>query len=116
MQSQGTYEITFTYFTVYIDGSLVLKSKSCSSLAEMNIYSSAKWHSLSTEDKEKYKSMAVNMGRNPERLINVKHEVTKLLNRLQELLSYLFTYVVYVYTITVCLLPSGYYLCIYMQL
>ena len=40
MQSQGTYELSFSYFT---NGSLVLESKSCSSLAEKNIYSSAKW-------------------------------------------------------------------------
>ena len=51
--------------------------------------------------------MAVDMDRDHERLINVKHEVTKLLNHLQELVSYLFTYVVYVYTVTVCLLPSS---------
>lgn len=69
---------------------MILESKSCSSLAEKNIYSSEKWHSLSAEDKEKYKSMAVDMGRDHERLINVKHEVTKLLNRLQELVSYVF--------------------------
>ena len=78
MQSQGTYEITFSLYIVH----WFLESKSCSSLAEKNIYSSAKWHSLSAEDKEKYKSMVVDMDRDRERLINVKHEVTKLLNRL----------------------------------
>ena len=60
--------MSFSYFT---NGSLVLESKSCSSLAEKNIYSSAKWHSLSIEDncKVKHKSMAVDMDKDPEQLL-----------------------------------------------
>ena len=98
MQSQGMCGIAFS-ISLYICGSFALESKNCGSLAEKNMYSSEKWHSLSVEDKEKYNSMAlIDRDRDNDKSINVKNEIAKLQNRLQELVSYAFSLYKYVYT------------------
>ena len=43
------------------------------------------------EDKVKYKSMPVDMNKYPEQLFNVKNKVSKLLDHVQDLVSYLHT-------------------------
>jgi len=61
-------------------------SKSCSSLGEKNSYSSTKWKSLSEEEKRAYNEMAKSFNQE-NRYINVEKEVSRLLTRLQKLVS-----------------------------
>lgn len=71
-----------------------LESRSCNSSTEKNTYSSAvRWSSLPAEQQQsQYNGKGATMHRDigdPPELMNVKEEITKLLSRLQELVSIL---------------------------